>query len=754
MSLRRYLHKALTLPPHIVLRKATSFIKQQFQDQKHRWQDTHGSTYVSVTAGPTGKLLRYFKTVPTITADDQVEQISQLSALYLDHRFDLLGSGWVQVQHGMACRGLEGYFYKMGSPITPDPHGHWLSGRINPANLNDAQHIWTLIAPDYTPIDWHLDFKSGYRWSESTWYLEVPYGHQPGVDIKVPWELARMQHLPMLAWAYRVARQDQDGLQRPQVYAREFRNQILDFIATNPPRFGVNWRCTMDVAIRVVNWLVAYDLFRTAGAEFDADFEIELNRSVYEHGLHIINHLEWSPELRSNHYLSDIAGLLFVAAYLPRTLESDRWLAFATQELIAEMTSQFHSDGSNFEASTSYHRLSAEIIAYSAALCLSLPQEKREALQTHQADQHSVQPGLKPYAEQAYCLDWPELLPVWFWERLEKAGEFTLHITKPSGVIPQFGDNDSGRFLKLWPTYIRRTVAEAVGRYDNLAGYHELPSQITYWDEVILDHQHLVKVIGCIFQRSDLQGQAELARLRTPEVTLLQTWLKQVKVPSYHADFRNPLPLAEGRVIQGDRSLPEWQSWLTAKYGSPLVTEFRAAEKSILTAELQAIAYPDFGFYLYRSPQLYLAIRCGSIGQNGRGGHAHNDQLGIELTISGKDIIWDPGTYVYTPLPDQRNKFRSTGFHFTPQISQQEQNDWLDGVQGLFSLKNQAQAKCLYFMADGFLGKHDGFDVSVYRIIQLEEAQVKILDYGRNVTIRQTDLYSDGYGRLITADSP
>ena len=34
--------------------------------------------------------------------------------------------------------------------------------------------------------------------------------------------------------------------------------------------------------------------------------------------------LEWSDTLRANHYLADIAGLLFCAAYLPRSEESDR----------------------------------------------------------------------------------------------------------------------------------------------------------------------------------------------------------------------------------------------------------------------------------------------------------------------------------------------------------------------------------------------------------------------------------------------
>ena len=64
---------------------------------------------------------------------------------------------------------------------------------------------------------------------------------------------------------------------------------------------------------------------------------------------------------RSNHYLSDIVGLLFIAAYLPPTAETDAWLAFATNELVGETERQFHRDGGHYEGSTSYHRLSGEL---------------------------------------------------------------------------------------------------------------------------------------------------------------------------------------------------------------------------------------------------------------------------------------------------------------------------------------------------------------------------------------------------------
>ena len=36
----------------------------------------------------------------------------------------------------------------------------------------------------YQPIDWHKDFHSDYRWDDKGLYLTIPFGHEPGVDIK------------------------------------------------------------------------------------------------------------------------------------------------------------------------------------------------------------------------------------------------------------------------------------------------------------------------------------------------------------------------------------------------------------------------------------------------------------------------------------------------------------------------------------------------------------------------------------------
>ncbi|NVL90066.1 MAG: alginate lyase family protein [Desulfobacterales bacterium] len=434
--IKHYIHKALTMPPHVTVKKAASGLKRLTSETLLRRKDCKVSSYTATY--PKGALSSYF---PKLTADHllpQVEIIAGVTKDYLGHHFDLLSSGWVQVKHGVECPGAEGHRYDMDSAVKIDKAGRWLEGRINPANLPESQRIWQLIfSPHasrltphaYLPIDWHVDFKSGYRWPENTWYRDIRYGHKLGADVKVPWELARFQHLAAIALAYQLASNGIDGFKKSEKYASEFRSQVLDFIATNPPRFGVNWACTMDVGIRVANWLVAYDLFQAAGASFDADFEQIFLRSVYDHGLHIINNLEYSDDLTSNHYLADIAGLLFVATYLPRSDETDRWLKFAVQELIKEMEKQVYPDGTDFEASTCYHRLVLELFFYSTLLMVK---------------KHDDFDGgnYKEICECVFGMDYTN--------RLYKMFDAVCYLLKPTGKMPQIGDNDSGQFLKLY----------------------------------------------------------------------------------------------------------------------------------------------------------------------------------------------------------------------------------------------------------------------------------------------------------------
>ncbi len=722
--IQHFLHRIITMPPHILIKKIATKSRNKVKAYYSRKGDQRLPSFALDITMPHQSLNRLFGDLPQDILMCDWDWLNGVTRHYLSHRFDLLGSGWVRVYHGMQCRGLEGYRFDMGSMVTADREGHWLRGRINTANLDESQRIWRLIDAGYCPIDWHLDFKSGYRWREDIWYKDIKYGHLLGVDIKVPWELARMQHLPQLAWAYALAQQKTEDFDVPEKYVREFRNQVLDFISTNPPRWGVNWACTMDVSIRAANWLIAYDLFISFGTHFDVEFAEVLSRSIYEHGQHIIENLEWSTELRSNHYLSNIIGLLFVSVYLPCSSEVNAWLAFSVQELIKEVKNQFYEDGSNFEASTSYHRLSAEMVIYATALVLGLSEEKRQSLKDYDHNIIKGKPELSSAPLPSYSLPNSKdesPFPAWYFTRLERMAEFSMHLTKCNGNIPQIGDNDSGRFLKLFPVFKRMTVGEARSCYHNLMNYDGLSDDNIYWMEDFLTHRHLVAAINGLFVRADFTAFVGDAAGR--EGGIISALSRGRQVASIHAEGEK----TTAQNIQiGDLS-----GWLRcenlfSKCTSPsVVTRFPSSGVGLRNG-LETIAYPDFGLYLIRSKRLYLAVRCGSIGQNGNGGHAHNDQLSIELEIDGNIIVIDSGTYIYTPLPHQRNAYRSVKAHFTPRMQDKEPGDLSVGT---FFIGGNPQSKAIYFGEYGFLGMHAGYGIPVYRQITLEEAAVVVTDF-------------------------
>lgn len=279
-------------------------------------------------------------------------------------------------------------------------------------------HIFDLLGSgevDLGPtIDWSRDFKSGYRWPNQ--YFRDIVRVRPGdnSDIKVTRELSRCQHFTVLGKAYWYTADEK--------YAREFRDQISNWIDENPFMRSVNWDCTMDVAIRAVNWLWGWAFFRTSEA-IDEGFRRKLLGSFLAHGRYIRNNLEFFESLEKgsrvrvngNHYLSDLAGLVFLGVLLPELKETRDWRDFALEELWRELGEQVYPDGCCYESSISYHRLSLEIFLTCAILC----------------QKNDIE------------------VPGSAWSALEQMLEFVAAYTRPDGKAPVVGDADDGRLQIL-----------------------------------------------------------------------------------------------------------------------------------------------------------------------------------------------------------------------------------------------------------------------------------------------------------------
>lgn len=694
MNLNHYIKKALSMPPQELAKKVVNKINTKVKNKLERSKDLRKGTRINFNVPLIQNSYIDIKELDTSNIDSEVAQY--LSQMYCEHRFDLLGSGWVKNSYDSVALGVEGYKYDM--------------------NISAPKSV----ANGYEPIDWQKDFKSGHRWSKNTWYKDIKYGDNLGVDIKVPWELARFQHLPQLAIFSLV----DESLKEQNT--KEFKYQVLDFIASNPPRMGVNWICTMDVSIRAANMLVSYDMFTQLDSFgiLDDEFKQIFANSIYEHGVHTVNNLEYSEFGRNNHYLSDIAGLLFVSAYLENSDKINQWLAFSIQEIINEMDYEFYDDGGNFESSTSYHRLSGELMVYSTALILGLKVEKIKALQSYTIKGWKVKPKLKSLQNQQFKIQHQKFkidLPQWYIDRLYKIGRFTVDITKPNGEIPQFGDNDSGRFFRFSPNGEFLTNNEAVNRYLNLKGYGEDDKH--FWDENILNHSTFISCFSGLYEDEIFKNSInyEKSFIHAMANSTLQTKdksYKSIKKKSYSLDGLN--------------------------HKKDTIYHLKSNMK-----DLEFKAYPDSGIYIFRDDNLHLSICATPLGQNGNGGHSHNDKLSYEFYLDGKDIVSDPGTYLYTPLPDRRNEFRSIKAHNVPIIEELEQHSWLDGNMGLFGLFNDSKCFVRDFGNDYLELVLEYKDVKVVRRLEIKEDSLEIVDMcNKEFHYSRFDMYSNGYGKV------
>ena len=258
-------------------------------------------------------------------------------------------------------------------------------------------------------IDWHLDFKTGFRWPKNVLHSQVRKTTESHADIKIPWELSRFHQAVTLSLAWQCTHDEK--------YLTELLSQIEDGIDNNPVGYGVNWACPMDVAIRSVNWLVALAIAeKPMKKENYFSFRQKVVSSLWQHAGFLRTHMEWlGPHAKAgaNHLLLDLTGLFALGVFFKGTKEGDSWLHFAYSQLEFQIMRQVSHEGIHFECSISYHRLCFEAFLWCGSLAkrLNLP----------------------------FSAD--------YYDRLNKMQQFVSSYSKPNGLAPLIGDNDDGRLL-------------------------------------------------------------------------------------------------------------------------------------------------------------------------------------------------------------------------------------------------------------------------------------------------------------------
>jgi hypothetical protein len=256
-----------------------------------------------------------------------------------------------------------------------------------------------------TPIDWHLDPVFGRRSPRAHWsridYLD------PAVagDHKVVWELNRHHWLVSLAQAWRLT-----GDAR---FAAKVDASLVAWMDANPPKRGVNWASSLEVAFRAISWLWTLRLLGDAAPLRDAT----VMRAVGHLRLaarHLARNLStyFSP---NTHLTGEALALYYLGHELRDLGEAEGWRDTGRRVLLEWLPTHVRADGTYFEQSTWYHRYTLDFYVHFWLL--------------------GTRTG--------------DALPATVPQAIGRLGDVLMHVTRGDGTMPLIGDDDGGRLLFL-----------------------------------------------------------------------------------------------------------------------------------------------------------------------------------------------------------------------------------------------------------------------------------------------------------------
>jgi hypothetical protein len=291
------------------------------------------------------------------------------------------------------------------------------------------------------PPRWHREALSGTGAPRRHWSRIDPLDTAVVGDHKLLWELNRHQYLLAPAFCWLLDRE-----------VRRFdliQSHLESWLADNPPRQGINWVSSLEVAYRAITWCWLLSMLREA--PWRPDLRRRLAASLEAHARHVERYLStyFSP---NTHLTGEALGLFYIGTALRQSHHAQRWRARGAAILESALERQVYPDGVYFEQASQYHRYTAEIYLH--------------------------------YVLLAQATGWPVSDPAR--DALTRLFAVLRSLASGAGVIPLLGDDDGGLLLPLdhRPPDDVRALLLAAGvalRRPDLSLAAQAPPSVAYW---------------------------------------------------------------------------------------------------------------------------------------------------------------------------------------------------------------------------------------------------------------------------------
>ncbi|MBX3297022.1 MAG: alginate lyase family protein [Acidobacteria bacterium] len=277
-----------------------------------------------------------------------------------------------------------------------------------------------------TPVpDWHFDPVSGRRSPLVHWTRidEIDAGSTG--DKKVIWELNRHQYFVTLSQAYLLTKE--------QRYVDAVASHFDSWCSENPPKKGVNWLSSLELAYRSIAWIQTFGLLQ--GTEvFTGERRERLLKLLFVQARHIERFLStyFAP---NTHLTGEALGLYYIGTLLDTGGHSKRWRELGFKILCDHIFNHVRDDGSYAEQASHYARYTADL--YSDLVLI----RRREGL----------------------------TVPDAMIERLRRLQIYLEALIRPDGSFIIFGDDDGGRYFAADPHSIRE-IGTTIARLSIVTG--------------------------------------------------------------------------------------------------------------------------------------------------------------------------------------------------------------------------------------------------------------------------------------------
>jgi hypothetical protein len=230
-------------------------------------------------------------------------------------------------------------------------------------------------------------------------------------DIKYLWEPNRHLHLVTLAQAYRAS-----GEHR---YIDALRHQLESWLDQCPYLRGPNWTSSLELAIRLINWSVAWQLIGGVTSPVFAGpsgalFRDRWLHSIYQH-MHFVRGNFSRYSSANNHLIGELSGLFVGCVTWPYWRETEKWREVARARLEHEVSLQNAADGVNREQAISYQQFVLDFLLFAG-----LAGRANNGAFSHR-----------------------------YWKSIESMLEFLASVMDVNGNVPMIGDADDGFVVRL-----------------------------------------------------------------------------------------------------------------------------------------------------------------------------------------------------------------------------------------------------------------------------------------------------------------